>query len=156
MLRGSYGKISWRGLPKVLISENGLQFDNKVFRQYCSELGITNKCSIPSYPQSNGHAKETNKSIVNGLKKRLDNLKGWWAEELPSMLWAYRTTPRHSTRETPFSMTYSAEAIIPVETGLPTSQTNMFEVKKNDQLLCKHMDLIEESHDVALVRLANY
>ena len=53
-------------------------------------------------------------------------------------------------------MTYGAEVVIPVEIGLPTSWTNVFQVKENDQLLCKHLDLIEESLDVALVRLANY
>ena len=77
-------------------------------------------------------------------------------EELPSVLWAYRTTPWRSTRETPFSMTYDAKVVIPVETGLPTFRTNMFEVKKNDQLFGKHLDLIEENRDIASVRLANY
>ena len=72
------------------------------------------------------------------------------------MLWAYRTTPWCSTGETPFSMTYGVEAIIPMETGLPTSRTNVFQVGENDQLLGKHLDLIEESQDVASVRLANY
>lgn len=77
-------------------------------------------------------------------------------EELPSVSWAHKTTPRHSTRETPFSMTYGAKDAIPMETELPTSLTDMFEVRKNDQLLCKQLDLVEESRDAALVRLANY
>ena len=143
-------------MPEVLISDNGLQFDSKAFQWYCSKLGITNRYSTPSYLQGNGQAKATNKSIVNGLKRRLDNSKGQWMEELSSMLWAYRTTPRRSTRETPFSMTYDAEAVIPMETRLPTAQTDMFEVKKNDQLLCKHLDLIEESSDISSLRYTNY
>ena len=32
----------------------------------------------------------------------------------------YQTTPRRSTRETPFSMTYGVEVVIPLETGFPT------------------------------------
>ena len=143
-------------MPKILISDNGLQFDSKAFRRYCSELEIVNIYSTPSYPQSSSQAKTTNKSIVNGLKKRLDDLKGQWAEELSSVLWAYQTTPQCSTGKTPFSMTYGVEAVILVETRLLTSQTNMFQVEENDQLLCKHLDLIEESQDVASIRLANY
>ena len=42
---------------------------------------------------SNGQAEATNKAILNELKKRLDGAKGKWAEELPSVLWAYWTTP---------------------------------------------------------------
>lgn len=53
-------------------------------------------------------------------------------------------------------MTYEAEAIIPMEVELPTSLTDVFEVRKNDQLLWKHLDFVEESSDVASVRLANY
>ena len=74
------------GEPKILISDNGLQFDSKAFQQYCSELGIVNRYSTPSYPQSNSQAKVTNKSIINGLKKRLDDSKGQLAEELLSVL----------------------------------------------------------------------
>ena len=64
--------------------------------------------STPAYPQSNGQAEAVNKTILNGLKKRLDGAKGRWAEELSNMLWAYRTTPRRSTGETPFSLMYGA------------------------------------------------
>ena len=55
---------------------------------------------------------------MNGLKKRLDGTKGKWAEELPNVLWAYRTTPRRSTGETLFLLTYGTEAVIPAEVNL--------------------------------------
>ena len=64
------------GVPNVLISDNGLQFDSKAFRKYCSGLGIKNRYSTPAYPQGNGQAEAVNKVIVNGLKKRLDDAKG--------------------------------------------------------------------------------
>lgn len=73
------------GVPKILISNNGLQFDSKAFRWYCSKVGVTNRYLTPSYPQGNGQVKATNKSIVNGLKRRLDDSKGRWTEELSSM-----------------------------------------------------------------------
>ena len=92
------------GVPYVLISDNGLQFDSKVFRKYYSDLGIKNRYSTPAYPQGNEQAETVNKVIVNELKKRLDNAKGKWVEELPHVLWTYQTMPRKSTRETPFSM----------------------------------------------------
>ena len=42
------------GIPHILISDNGLQFDSKVFRRYYYELGIRNRYSTPAYPQGNG------------------------------------------------------------------------------------------------------
>ena len=64
------------GIPHTLISDNGLQFDSKAFRRYYYDLGIKNRYSTPAYPQGNGQAKDVNKVIVNGLKKRLDVAKG--------------------------------------------------------------------------------
>ena len=112
------------GVPHILISDNGLQFKNKAFRKYYYDLGIKNMYSTPAYPQSNKQAKATNKVIVDGLKKRLDETKGKWVDELPHVLWVYRTTLRRSTSETPFSMTYGSEAVIGLETGFPTMRTD--------------------------------
>ena len=77
-------------------------------------------------------------------------------EELPHVLWTYRTTPCRSTRETPFSMTYEAEAIIPLETGFPTLRTNSFNSSDNNEHLKKNLDLIEEKRENAMVQLAYY
>ena len=63
------------GVSDSLISDNGLQFDSKAFREFCSGLGIRNRYSSPTYPQSNGQVEATNKEIINRLKKRLDGAK---------------------------------------------------------------------------------
>uniref|UniRef100_A0A2N9E8Q0 Uncharacterized protein n=1 Tax=Fagus sylvatica TaxID=28930 RepID=A0A2N9E8Q0_FAGSY len=110
------------GIPKTIISDNGTQFTSKPFTKYCSELGIKNVYSSPAYPQSNGQAEASNKTVLDGIKKRLEDAKGRWVEELPNVLWTFRTTPRRSTGETPFSLAYGSEAVIPLEIGLPTSQ----------------------------------
>ena len=140
----------------MLISNNGLQFDSKAFRKYCSDLGIKNRYSTPAYPHGNGQAEAVNKVIVNGLKKRLDNAKGRWVEELPHVLWTYRTTPRKFIGETPFSMTYGAEAVIPLENGFPTMKSSAFTLDGNNKLLKKNLDLIEERREDARVQLAYY
>ena len=155
-------KFIWRnivtrlGVPQTLISDNGLQFDSKAFRRYCYELGIANRYSTPAYPQGNGQAEAVNKVIVNGLKKRLDDAKGRWVEELPHVLWTYRTTPRQSTRETTFARTYGAEPVIPLEANFLTLRTNSFTPSGNDKLLGKSLDLIEERREKAVIQLAYY
>ena len=73
-------------ISHTLISNNGLQFDNKAFRRYYCDFGIKNKYSTPAYPQGNGQAETINKVIVSGLKKRLDDAKGRWVKELPHIL----------------------------------------------------------------------
>ena len=97
-----------------------------------------------------------NKVIVNGLKRRLEGAKGNWAEELPNVLWAYRITPRRSTRETPFSLTYRAEAVIPAEVNLCSARVLEFNMSQNDDQLIKRLDLLEEYRDTATIRLVEY
>ena len=65
-------------------------------------------------------------------------------------------TPHRSTGETPFSMTYGVEAVIPLETGFLTSRTNSFNPSDNDEQLKKNLDLIEEKRENAMVQLAYY
>ena len=132
------------GTPHTLISDNDLQFDSKTFRKYCCDFGITNRYSTPAYPQENGQAEAVNKVIISGLKKRLDDAKGRWVEELPHILWTYRTTLQRSTRETPFSMTYGAEIVLPLETSFPTLKSSTFTPSNNYELLGRSLGLIEE------------
>ena len=87
---------------------------------------------------------------------RLDDVKEKWVEELPHVLWTYRTTPRRSNGETPFSMTYRAEGVIPLETGFPMLRTSSFTPSSNDELLEKSLDLTEEQRENAMVQLPYY
>ena len=68
----------------------------------------------------------------------------------------YRTTSRMSIGETPFLMTYGAEAVIPLVTGFPTSRTSSFNPSDNDEQLKKSLDLIEENRENVMVQLAYY
>ena len=98
--------------------DNGKQLDNPKFRDFCAKLGIKNYYSSPAHPQSNGQAKVTIRTLKATLKTKLEDLKGKWVEYLPEELWAYRTTHKSATHETPFALTFGIEAVDPVEVGL--------------------------------------
>ena len=79
----------------------------------------------------------------------MDYAKGKLVEELPHVLWTYRTTLRRSIEETPFAMTYWAETVIPLEIGFLTLRTSSFTLNDNDGLLEKSLDLIEERREMS-------
>ena len=66
----------------------------------------------------NGQIEITNRNLLKIIKTQLEGAKGAWLEELSNVLWAYRTTLRVPTGETPFRLTFETEAIILVEVGL--------------------------------------
>ena len=76
---------------RSIVSDNGPQFDSWVYQDFFQELKIRNLSSTPWYPQSNDQAEASNKNLLTALKKWLDSAKGKWVEELPGVLWAYRT-----------------------------------------------------------------
>ena len=77
-------------------------------------------------------------------------------EELPHVSWTYRTTPLRLIGETPFSMNYGAEVVIPLETGFPTLKISSFSPSSNDNFLERGLNLIEKRRENAMVQLAYY
>lgn len=84
---------------------------------------------------------------MNGIKKFLGKANGNWVEELLAVLWSYRTTPRTSSKETPFSLTYDTEAMLLVELAIGLPRMTYFETTSNDKDLRLSLDLIEETHE---------
>ena len=141
------------GIPKVLVSDNGWQFQAKPFKEFCSSLGICQHFSSVDHPKSNGQTEVTNRTILQGIKKRLYAVKGKWVEELPSVLWSYRTTYKTATGDTPFNLTYGTEALIPVEIGMPGFRVHNFNEETNEEGLKVNLDLVEEVRDQAYFKM---
>nr|GEZ49401.1 reverse transcriptase domain-containing protein [Tanacetum cinerariifolium] len=106
------------------------------------------------HPQSNGLVERSNRSLREGIKARLGEGNKNWVEELPHVLWAHRTMIKSSHGDTPFSLTYGTEAVIPAEIGMPTYRTTVVDVVNNDVELCLNLDLLEERRELAAMREA--
>ena len=98
----------------------------------------------------------TNQTLLKIIKAKLDNAKGAWLEELPNVLWAYRTTARTLTRETPFRLTYDTEAVIPVEVGVASIRREVLHEEDNDDQLRINLDCMDEVSDKASSRMTKY
>ena len=114
------------GLPKNIVSDNGTQFNSDLFTNFCEKYGVIKSLSSVAYPQANGQVEDVNKTLKASLKKRLDETKGVWPEQLPQVLWAYRTSHTTSTGHTPFSLTFGSKAILPVEVMVTTHRQKTF------------------------------
>ncbi|GER53738.1 gag-pol polyprotein [Striga asiatica] len=108
------------------------------------------------HPQANGQVEVTNIIILNGLKKRLEKALGAWVDELTSVLWAYRTTPRSKTGETPFSLVYGMEAFLPVEVELQSQRSSSYELGQNEESMMAALDTIEELRGQASTGIEAY
>ena len=98
----------------------------------------------------------TNRTLLKIIKTKLDEAKGAWPEELPNVLWAYRTTARAPTGETPFRLTYGTEAVIPVEVGVASTRRTTFNEVENDDKLRVNLDYLDRVRDKASSRMTEY
>ena len=78
------------------------------------------------------------------IKTRLEGAKGIWPEEFPSILWAYRTTARTATGETPFRLIYGSKAVISVRVGLTSYRVDNHDERKNDEAMRLQLNLVDE------------
>ena len=144
------------GIPKALVSDNGKQFNNPKFRDFYVELGIRNYYSSPAHPQSNGQAEVTIRTLKAALKTKLEDLKGRWVEYLPEVIWAYRTTRKSATQETPFAIAFSTEAVAPVEIELKSPRVELVSVEHNEEALRLNLDLLDEKREQVLKSTEDY
>jgi hypothetical protein len=111
---------------KRVITDNGTQFKGAKFLRCCTDFGIHHQPSSTAHPQTNGQVERTNWLLLQGMKTRIfQNLgaKGQnWHKELPSVLWALRTNINRATKDTPFSLVYGAEALLPPKIYLKSAR----------------------------------
>ncbi|MGV8691948.1 hypothetical protein ACV35Z_38770, partial [Pseudomonas aeruginosa] len=69
--------------------------------------------------------------------------KGNWAEELPLVLWEYRTSTKMAMGHTPFSLTYLCEAMLPVEVEISSHRRVAYAIGPNQELRKESLDLIQ-------------
>jgi hypothetical protein len=98
--------------------------------------------------------------ILQGLKPRIfDRLKpyiGKWVKELPSVLWALRTTLSWSMGHTPFSLVYGSKAMLPTEVEHKSFRVQHFNEEQSDDSRVNDLTRLEELHKAVVIQLAKH
>jgi hypothetical protein len=98
----------------------------------------------------------TNKTLFTIIKKKLEERKGAWADELHKVLWAYHTSTQTPTGDTPYGLAFSTEAVIPVEIGSLSTRVQYYDSARNDEGLKLSLDLMEKRREKASMTMATY
>ncbi|GKC48256.1 reverse transcriptase domain-containing protein [Tanacetum coccineum] len=130
------------GLPGEIISDNGKQLRDNLFKDWCEKLNIRRL------------VEKANRSLGERIKAWLDERSKNWLEEVSHVLWAHHTMIKSSNEETLFLLTYRAEAVILVEIGMPTLRSAEVNIIKNNEALEINLDLLEEKKEQAAIQEA--
>eukprot|EP00253_Pinus_taeda_P025533 PITA_25533 len=110
--------LSRFGCPNKIIADNAAAFKSKKMVNFCSKYKITLGHSTAYYPQGNGLAKSSNKSLVNIIKKLLETNKKGWHKKLVNALWADRVSQKKSIGMSPFELVYGIGTVFPISLAI--------------------------------------
>src|SRR6059058_1662492 len=140
------GIICRHRCPKIIMSDRGTHFRNKLVEGLCEKFKIKHKLSSPYHPQTNGLVERFNRTLCESLAK-VSERENQWDEYLEQVLFAYRTTKHATTKKTPFFMIYGREAILPIdETDIPGN------IAGEESILKRTYDLINLTEEWENVR----
>ena len=142
------------GCPIELVSDQGGHFVNRIICELTSHYAVVHKKSTPYYPQANGLAESTNKTLQTILKKIVNENHMDWDDKLHSALWAYRTTYKTSIGSTPFRLAFGLEAVMPIEFQVPSLRLQIAERLPESESEHQHLVQLLELGEQRITSLA--
>jgi hypothetical protein len=99
--------------PKIILTDQGSHFKNKLVDELCNKFRIEHRLSLPYHPQTNGLVERFNRTLCTMLAKTNDIFN--WDLHIPSVLFAYRTTLHSTTKYIPFYLNYGRDPKLPLK-----------------------------------------
>lgn len=107
------------GYPRRIINDNAQCFNSKKMVKFYQDYHITLSHSATYYPQDNGLAEYSNKSLAKIIKKLLEDNKKAWHTKLKFIFWENRVNTKRSINTSPFQLVYGIDALFPFSIGIP-------------------------------------
>ena len=92
------------GMPLVIHSDQGREFENGLMKSLCNLLGCVKTRTAPYHPESDGMVKRFNRTCLMMLSMFVNDRRDNWNELLPFVMHAYRTSVHESTGYSPFRL----------------------------------------------------
>ena len=109
--------ICRHGCPQRILSDRGSHFNNQLVEDLTQRFNIKHGFSTPYHPKTNGLVERLNKTLCEALAKTTKDKKTW-DENIPSVLFAYRSRIQTSTKTTPFYLTYGRKMRLPTDNNI--------------------------------------
>ncbi|UYV79411.1 K02A2.6-like [Cordylochernes scorpioides] len=139
------------GVPRILHSDQGRNFESNIFQELCRRLGIEKTRTTPLHPQSDGMVERFNRTLTQHLTMFVNKNQRDWDQHLPMLLMAYRSAEHESTGYSPARMLFGHELRMPCDVllGRPEEtfeNTNEYISHLEERMLSIHQWAREKLH----------
>ena len=111
------------GMPLVIHSDQGREFENGLMKSLCALLGCTKTRTAPYHPESDGMIERVNRTCLMMLSMFVNDRRDNWHELLPFIMHAYRTSVHESTGYSPFRLMMGEECSLPQDVSTAELRT---------------------------------
>lgn len=141
------------GTPKTVISDNGVQYDSRTFKQLLQQFGIHHRLTPPYTPQDNP-VERANRTIKTMIAQFCDSDHRKWDQHLPSLVMAVNSVQHESTGFSPAFLNYGREFALPGSLHRENQGTEDPEEDFTEEHRTVHQNRLEKLRDIyKLVRL---
>jgi len=109
------GFICRYGVPHTLHTDQGSQFESRLFQEMCRLLDMKKTRTTPYHPSGDGLVERMNRTLEGMLSSRVSDAHTDWDLYLQRSLFAYRCSVHSSTKETPSLLMFGRELSLPID-----------------------------------------
>ena len=152
--------IPTHGVPEIIITDRGMEFNSNDFNQYLSQIGVDHRTTTSFHPNSNGKSERFNRSFKQLLSKLINNNTAAWEAKIPDALLAYRNSVSVTTGFTPFHLLYGRKPRTPFSQLLDPNNHNTFGPRLHNlaqtlQIARQHNQASRQANHDRIMRKAN-
>lgn len=135
------------GYPFQIFTDQGRNFESRLFKAVCDILHIHKTRTTPYRPSANGHVERFNRTLMDAVRCYVDNQQDNWDEHISQLAGAIRSSVNRSTGFSPNQMMLGRKVNQPVDLVFQPVETEPSDT--TDDYVARLKESILMSHDIA-------